>query len=105
MTGTETPQRFTIDGWSNRYDAVSYGEPWNGWATPVVTRETLQQVVAGEDPDGEWMTLTFDDNGVATLITGDDIESDIDPAELRPDADGNYDLFELGWTFTRVDNV
>ena len=28
-----------------RWRAVAFGTPWNGWATPIVTRETLQETL------------------------------------------------------------
>lgn len=73
------PSTFTIDGFEpeHTWKAIRYGRHWNGWATPVVTRDVLESVVAAAK--GE--TLHFIET--TTVISGD---------KLRPDADGNYDL-------------
>ena len=64
------------------------GRPWNGWTTPVITREVLESVVAAAE--GE--TLHFIED--VAVISGD---------KLRPDADGNYDLGQIGWCFVETD--
>lgn len=83
---------FTLDSSSHHYPAVSYGARWNGWATPVVTRETFVQLISDENGSD----LSFDVNGIATLVMADDYESLV----ISPDASGNYDLDVLGWTFS-----
>lgn len=86
------------------YEAVSYGERWNGWLTPVVTRETLVAVITGRDPLEEWMRLEFTpDNSAVVWQTTDDVWDD-EPTVIAPDADGNYDLGCLGWTFDEADS-
>lgn len=81
---------FTIDGFAPEHvwTAVCYGPRWNGWATPVVNREVLESVVAAAE--GE--TLHFIED--VAVISGD---------KLRPDADGNYDLGQIGWCFIETD--
>ncbi|MCF3940695.1 hypothetical protein [Gordonia tangerina] len=82
---------FTIDGFEAEHvwTAVSYGRPWNGWATPVVTREVLESVIAAAE--GE--TLAFVEN--VAVITGD---------KLKPDINGHYDLGQIGWCFVQTDH-
>lgn len=84
------PSAFTIDGFEPEHvwTAVRYGRPWNGWATPVVTRDVLESVIAAAE--GE--TLHFIET--TAVISGD---------KLRPDADGNYDLGQIGWCFIETD--
>ena len=84
------PSTFTIDGFEPEYvwTAVRYGRRWNGSATPVVTRDVLESVIAAAE--GE--TLHFIET--TAVISGD---------KLRPDADGNYDLGQIGWCFVETD--
>jgi len=85
---------FTLDiadGFDGPFEAVSFGKPWNGWLTPVVTRETLERLFPlGASGD---MQLTFTADGVAH------IDEDESPVDITPDANGHYDLAHLGWTF------
>lgn len=82
---------FTIDGFEPEHvwRAIRFGRPWNGWATPVVNRATLESVIAAAE--GE--TLHFIE--ATAVISGD---------KLRPDSDGNYDLGQIGWCFIKTDH-
>ncbi|MDV7176010.1 hypothetical protein R4144_22195 [Gordonia amicalis] len=84
-----TDLRFTIDGFESEHlwTAVRFGPSWNGWATPVVTREVLESVV--EAAEGE--TLHFIET--TAVLSGD---------KLRPDFEGNYDLGQIGWCFIQL---
>jgi hypothetical protein len=95
---SETPNTFTLDFTDCVWTAVSFGEPWNGWLTPVVTRATFDQIV--EDAAGSTIAVTFTSNGTA-MITEPFGEETI-YFEIAPDTDGNYDLAPLGWTFDNV---
>lgn len=94
--------RFTIDGNANTYEALAYGPRWNGWVTPVVTRDTLEQIARDADPDGVYLSITFDVDGVATYV--DLTNEDYDDIAIVPDDDGHYDLSVMGWTFYDVDD-
>ena len=84
------PSTFTIDGFEPEHvwTAVRYGRPWNGWATPVVTRDVLESVIAAAE--GE--TLHFIET--TAVISGD---------KLRPGADGTCGLGHIGWCFVETD--
>ncbi|QFG10451.1 hypothetical protein KIV65_gp16 [Mycobacterium phage Anthony] len=97
-----TPQ-FSLDGGKTNYDAVSYGRPWNGWATPVVTRETLERLAATEGNNGQYVSLSFDGD-TATLIELADEWRNECRFVLFPDESGYYDLSYLGWTFYKVED-
>lgn len=71
--------------------AVEYGEDWNGWATPVVTRETLADVLAALELAHRW-------EGSTAVLEIEDYE---DRIEAR--ADGLYDLAQAGWTVQQVE--
>lgn len=88
---TATDLRFTIDGFEPQHvwTAVRFGPRWNGWATPVVTRDVLESVIAAAE--GE--TLHFIEN--TAVISGD---------KLRPGADANYDLGQIGWCFIEANH-
>lgn len=94
-----TLPKFTIDGWNGTYEAIAYGPTWNGWATPVVSRETLEQIVATEDD----FTVQFDSDGTALLIDNGWEDSEYDEITLRLTDSGGYNLFHLGWCFDTVD--
>ena len=102
MSITKLP-KFTIEMWAGTYEAVAYGPTWNGWATPIVTRETYAALIKGEDPNGEYYELVFDEAGVAILHDFAADDDDYEPYRIVPDDDGHYDLGELGWTFETVD--
>lgn len=88
---------FGLDGGRHRYPAQGFDSPWNGWATPIVTRHTLQSLVAAEDPDGQRLTLSF--RGATATLTIHDHDTDQDATVLAPDDHGHYHLVALGWTF------
>lgn len=71
--------------------AVEYGEPWNGWAVPVVTRETLTDVLTALELAHRW-------EGATAVLAVEDYE---DRIEAR--ADGLYDLAQAGWTVRQVE--
>lgn len=101
-----TLPKFTLDDPKYAYEAVSYGDTWNGWLTPVVTRQTLTALIRNEDPTGKRLKLTFDDAGVATIYDkswDDALGVDYEPDTIQPDANGNYDLGLLGWPFDYTD--
>lgn len=100
------------------YDAVAFGPPWNGWATPIVTLATLHRIEAVwaiERARGERIArIDFPDAGNPVLypstdhhggpgerVRQDEEERDDDAFELVPDADGNYDLGAWGFCFVR----
>jgi len=96
---------FTMDFYSKAYPAMAYGPHWNGWLTPVVSRETFEKMVRNEysDPGDElYFTLSFDDNGVATFTEGGP-DSDSYTHKIAPNEDGGYDLSCLGWCFDEAD--
>lgn len=71
--------------------AESYGEEWNGFDTPVVTRETLQDVLASLEMPHRW-------EGTTAVLEVEDYEDRITPRQ-----DGHYDLRQTGWTVERVE--
>lgn len=91
---------FGLDGLDGlRWHAERFEEPWNGWATPVVTRQTLENLV--EDLSGL--------GGVPGMVSADGSltvfreEADDGDFEIRPGGDGLYHLYELGWCFVEFD--
>lgn len=93
--------RFTLDSDPDRtFDAVRFGEPWNGAATPVVAREVFEQLLTSSGEPHEWR------GDVAWLGTpaieaqeGAEVEF-YDP--IHPSDDGTYDLAQLGWTLNQT---
>lgn len=76
------------------YRAESFAREWNGFAVPIVTRETLRNIVA-DSPD---YSVVFDSDGIATIDY-----SGSGYAVITPDARGHY-VCEFGWTFYRADD-
>ena len=83
---------------SMKWHAERFEEPWNGWAAPVVTRETAENLFEDLEPLGNPGTVGAD--GVITVYRDPDDDGDY---EIWPDDAGLYHLVELGWTFIRVD--
>ncbi|KXO91072.1 Uncharacterised protein (plasmid) [Tsukamurella tyrosinosolvens] len=97
---------FSMDDDPQLYEAVGYGDRWNGWARPIVTAEVLVEVAEHLDRFDDEMshTLTFDDAGVATIAERyrGGHEKYAEPgvsydSTLEPDANGHYLLY-LGLT-------
>ncbi|MCF8604008.1 hypothetical protein L5I01_11635 [Gordonia sp. HY442] len=89
---------FTLDGFVHnrmRWHAERFEEPWNGWATPVVTRATLENLVEDLTRLGS-APGHIADEGICTVFRDADDDGNFD---ITPDADGLYHLFELGWCF------
>lgn len=79
------------------FPSVSLGSPWNGWATPVVTREVAERIAEFLEEEGALCSLTFDgDTAVVRDLEGDQADD-----VLTPSPEGHYDLGGLGWMFSR----
>ncbi len=93
---------FTLDSTEDvSWPAVTFGPTWNGFATPVVTRQTLREMLA-RSPEGHrwehdtvfvWSTIDLEDGASPD-------PSAVDRISPRPD--GTYDLGVLGWAFELV---
>ncbi len=91
---------FTLDSSPHlKWHAERFEEPWNGWATPVVTRETLANLFA-DLTDGDDSPGTVQEDGRALVYMPDYEDGDY---FIEPDGDGLYHLAELGWTFDQLD--
>jgi hypothetical protein len=78
------------------WEAVRFGPSWNGWATPVVTSETLRSIA---EQTGA-IRLTFDTDSVLVQgVAGDGEPVDGDLTRINADSAGNFDLTALGWCF------
>ena len=97
-----TAGTFALDAGLHTYPAAGFDIPWNGWATPIVSRATLCALIANEDPLGQRLTLEFDGT-IATVADRDPAGRHTDAVTLVPDADGLYHLVALGWTFHQIE--
>ena len=88
-----TPKHFSLND-GPILPAGGFGAPWNGFATPIVTRETAEAIVVGSE---EFVSFDFDANGVLT-VTEPHADED-NPVVIVPDAAGLYALAPLGWVF------
>lgn len=99
-------KKFTLDFVDTTWEAVSYGPTWNGWVTPVVTRDTLQDLfdcATGGALEGDpVLSVVWHTNGTA-MIT-EPFGEETMYYEIAPDADGHYDLAAMGWTFDYADD-
>jgi hypothetical protein len=91
-TGPQYHQtKFYFDACPDRqYPAYSYGERWNGWATPSVDKATLTAMF-------EWSEEPYHWDGNAAVLEREDGDW-----KLEPDPDGHYDAASLGWTLCMV---
>lgn len=101
MRGTELDRSdqggdFTIDGLEEySWHAVSFGARWNGWATPIVTAATLQNLIGDlAEIDGKAFGEIQSDGRL--LVLGEEPE---DNHEIAPNERGQYHLHVLGWCF------
>lgn len=83
------------------WPALRFGPHWNGWASPVVTRDVLEQVLLASGEPHIWR------GEIAWLGTpAADLESVDEPEfwdPISPEVDGTYNLRSLGWTFVVAD--
>ncbi|KQR10434.1 hypothetical protein [Cellulomonas sp. Leaf334] len=89
---------FELDGYEGYWPAVRFGDPWNGWATPVVTGTVLAGLLAHIDGGHRWDGDCAIVWPTADLMPGEPHDPDIED-RISPDIDGQYDLGALGWTF------
>jgi len=83
-----------------RWPALRFGAPWNGWATPVVTREALAKALAASGEPHRWEgDLAWLGTPAADLRPGEEPEF-YDP--VTPGEDGTYDLGQMGWCLVAV---
>ncbi|MGB3696267.1 MAG: hypothetical protein WBA05_02430 [Gordonia sp. (in: high G+C Gram-positive bacteria)] len=98
--GAQPAGMFTIDSNPHlKWHAERFEEPWNGWVTPVVTRETLENLFA-DLADGDYSPGAVQEDGCVLVYMPDYDDGDY---YIEPDADGLYHLVELGWTFDKCD--
>jgi hypothetical protein len=90
-----------LDDGAPTWPAVRFGEPWNGWAAPVVTRQALSSlldfITAQTDEPHHW-------DGDVAVISGP-VDAAGEPSywdRLAPLSDGTYNLGELGWAFVEA---
>lgn len=95
----------TLEAYEVGFPAVAYGEAWNGWVTPVVSREVLTALVARNTflrssglPDLDQWGWT-DDKTVRVVAFDAEWSDDDHATHLLPNAAGDYDLGTLGYTW------
>lgn len=108
MTESTIPA-FTLDGLDEAWPAVWYGDRWNGWATPVVTRSTLEAVlstVASSKGDGDTKVRWEWEGAAAVIIYSEQHDGNPADEDMIPptfDDEDLYDLGLLGWRFIETD--
>lgn len=107
------PQQPTVPEWSLdhwweegvSFPAVGYGQPWNGWATPIVTRETLEnfraKCASDEEIMGSLEEMSGEYEGKMLEWEGDSLW--LDGSLISPNEDGTYSFGFIGWTFSTLD--
>lgn len=92
---------FTLEALRDRaWPAVRFGPTWNGWATPVVTREVLAEVLAASGEPHRWEgDVAWLGTPAADLRPGEEPEF-YDP--VHPSEDRTYDLGQMGWCLVAV---
>lgn len=95
---TQTVPNFGFDFSDTSWAAVGYDSPWNGWVTPVVTRESLEKFVNWVKADEEMMELME----YPVEWHGDTLH--MEGIEISPDSHGNYHLSSLGYIFCTTDH-
>lgn len=93
-----SPHRFALDGVDRGWTAIRFGESWNGFLTPVVSRETLVELLNALGEGHRWEGKVAVVWPTVDLAPGDEHDGDLED-RLLPDREGNYDLGVLGWVF------
>lgn len=98
-----TTARYIEDWDDTPHPCESFDEPWNGWATPVVTRDQLASLA------NRWDAIARTDSECHTIdmsgpvpIVHDNYDPDNAPYPLHPWADGLFHLSELGLTLWEI---
>ncbi|WP_010540096.1 hypothetical protein [Dietzia alimentaria] len=103
MRGTELDRSaaggdFTIDGLQDeghQWFAIGFGQPWNGWATPIVNAGSLRNLIDDlAELDGEPFAEIQPDGNL--LVFGEEPQ---DNYTVTPNESGEYALYQLGWCF------
>lgn len=88
------------------FTADSFGETWNGWATPVVSHRIAEAFVAQMQflraAYGEGDHISWDGNGIRVVPSEDHIADETNAIWLLPNEAGQFDLGQLGYTFSRL---
>ncbi|RDB47063.1 hypothetical protein [Tsukamurella tyrosinosolvens] len=97
QSDSASPLQFTLDGLEERrWDASAFGERWNGWAAPIVTREQARRFFTElTELEGAGDRHHFTEDGTLYVHSFDPDET----IDLHPDGAGLYHLRDLGWTF------
>lgn len=92
-----SPVHFTLDGLEDhQWAATAFGERWNGWAAPLVTREQARRFFTElTEIEGAGDRHHFTEDGTLYVHSFDPDET----TALHPDRAGLYHLRDLGWTF------
>lgn len=101
--------KFRFEGSSKTFDAVGFGPTWNGWVQPIVTENTLREVIVHWDvlDDEMFHTILVTPDGTATIAERyRDPDAEYDPGAnyditVKPDDSGHYTL-TLGLTLVEV---
>ena len=89
---------FTLDGSDRQWRAVRFGNPWNGFLTPVVARETLENILDSLEDGRRWEGDVAVVWPTIDMVPGEEPDPKTED-RVVPDSEGNYDLGVLGWTF------
>lgn len=93
---------FLFDLPGRTWSAEALGPPWNGWATPVMTREVLADLLCVTGEPHRW-----ESDRILLGTPATDLRPGEEPAlwdPVTPRDDGLYDLAQMGWTFVSVDD-
>lgn len=80
------------ESYTKVFSCVGFDMPWNGWATPIVNREQLEDFASNEEGVSivdDALTFTYDDPEYGTLT-------------ICPDRAGLFHLSQLGWCFVEL---
>lgn len=106
---TQTVPNFSIDFWADtvNWPAVAYGTPWNGWVTPIVTRETLEKIVEflGNDKDFIEGIESGSEYSPSEFFVWDGDTLVIEGERLSPSEDSTYAFGFIGWTFITIREI
>ena len=74
------------------WECFGFDAPWNGWASPIVDRETVIDLLE----DAGWWYRT---EGESIFLASEETTDDEEIVMLQQDDEAHYHLRDLGWTF------
>lgn len=102
---------FAVDGVDEKFIGFTAGDFWNGWACPVFTRLTAEQILVASEPNGYQWQFNVETNAfeIQHVEDPDNYEPEVfNKMTITLDDGSNVEVYGIGaysWTWTEVERV